>query len=140
LFPRKRTKSFKRPKTLTDVDFLCLCGDKKTYRSKSCFSCLQRERITDYETKTLKELKIDTPQSAFVKVRQHAKRKFKAFGMPYCCKVCGYDTYLELAHIKGIASFPDDTLLGEVNCMSNLAYLCPNHHKELDNGIINLAG
>jgi predicted restriction endonuclease len=28
--------------------------------------------------------------------------------------------------------------LSEVNDLSNLVYLCPNHHWELDNGIIKL--
>jgi hypothetical protein len=139
LFPRKHLKPFKRPKKLTN-EIICSCGEKKTYRSKTCFDCRQKERIAAYEKNSLKELKIATPQCAFVKVRQHAKRKFKAFNVPQRCKICGYEVYLELAHIKAIASFSEEALLSEVNHFDNLAYLCPNHHKELDNGIINIAG
>ena len=49
------------------------------------------------------------------------------------CAHCGYDKHVELAHIKDIASFPDDALLSEVNSEDNIIQLCPNCHWEFDN-------
>lgn len=54
------------------------------------------------------------------------------------CQVCGYDKHVELAHIKPISSFGLDTKLGEVNNPKNIVVLCPNHHWELDKGLINI--
>jgi hypothetical protein len=52
------------------------------------------------------------------------------------CQVCGYDKYVEICHKKGISEFNEDTLVSIVNDPNNLLVLCPNHHKELDRGIM----
>lgn len=52
------------------------------------------------------------------------------------CAVCGYDKYIEVCHIKAVKDFNDDTKISEINCIDNLIGLCPNHHKEYDNGLI----
>lgn len=49
------------------------------------------------------------------------------------CNVCGYDKHVEVAHIRSISSFDDNILVKHVNDVSNMVYLCPNHHWELDN-------
>lgn len=49
------------------------------------------------------------------------------------CAHCGYDKHVELAHIKGISSYPDSALMGEVNSESNVIQLCRNCHWEFDN-------
>lgn len=54
------------------------------------------------------------------------------------CANCGYDKHVELCHKKDIASFPDDTTLGEVNHPDNIVQLCRNCHWEFDNGILKL--
>lgn len=51
------------------------------------------------------------------------------------CKGCGYDKHVECCHLKAVASFPQDALVAEVNDPSNLAWLCPNCHWELDHGL-----
>ena len=56
--------------------------------------------------------------------------------LPTCCRVCGYDTYVELCHIKAIGSFDKSTMLSTINAVENLNFLCPNHHKELDLGLL----
>ena len=56
------------------------------------------------------------------------------------CKVCGFDLFVDTAHVKGITKFTENVLLAEVNAIENLEYLCPNHHKMFDRGYINLAG
>jgi len=41
--------------------------------------------------------------------------------------------------LKAIADFTSTQLVSEVNALTNLAYLCPNHHKELDRGMLPLS-
>lgn len=49
------------------------------------------------------------------------------------CSKCGYDKHFQICHIKSISSFPDDTMLSEINNISNVVALCPNCHWEFDN-------
>lgn len=50
------------------------------------------------------------------------------------CAKCSYNKHVELAHIKAISTYSDDTVLSEVNNKLNLIQLCPNCHWEFDNG------
>ncbi len=50
------------------------------------------------------------------------------------CAKCKYTKHVELAHIKGVSTYSDNTLLSEVNSPQNLIQLCPNCHWEFDNG------
>lgn len=50
------------------------------------------------------------------------------------CAKCEYARHVELAHIKGISTYPDTTLLSVVNSKTNLIQLCPTCHWEFDNG------
>lgn len=52
------------------------------------------------------------------------------------CQVCGYSLHVELAHIKPISSFSDETLLSVVNNPSNILVLCRNHHREQEHGFL----
>ncbi len=54
------------------------------------------------------------------------------------CASCGYDKHVELCHKKSISSFPEDTLLGEVNHPSNILQLCRNCHWEYDNHLLEI--
>ncbi len=56
------------------------------------------------------------------------------------CRICGYSIFVEVCHIKSVSSFPGDSLVSEINHPSNLIYLCPNHHKELDRRLLQLEG
>jgi len=67
-------------------------------------------------------------------VRYDAKRRMDNSDIERSCKSCGYDKYVHICHIRGIHSFPRNTLISEVNSPENLAYLCPNCHWELDHG------
>lgn len=53
-------------------------------------------------------------------------------GRTQACQVCGYDFYVEHAHIRAVSEFSDTTLVRDVNDLSNVLLLCPNHHKEFD--------
>lgn len=54
------------------------------------------------------------------------------------CQWCGYDTFIDVSHIKAVKDFPEDALLSEINHPSNLLCLCLNHHHEYDAGLISL--
>lgn len=49
------------------------------------------------------------------------------------CACCGYDKHVELAHIKPVSSFDENTLISVVNSEANVIQLCPNCHWEFDN-------
>jgi predicted restriction endonuclease len=71
-------------------------------------------------------------------IRKHAHYIFNKHYKDQKCKVCGYNTHVEVCHIKSVSSFSDDTLIIEINSIDNLVGLCPNHHWEFDNGKIKL--
>jgi predicted HNH restriction endonuclease len=43
---------------------------------------------------------------------------------------------VECCHIKGIGTFSKETLIGEINNIKNLVFLCPNCHWEFDKGLL----
>ena len=69
----------------------------------------------------------------------HARNIFKAAGRPKVCVVCGYSRHAEVAHIRGVMTFPGKATLLEINALDNLVALCPNHHHELDHGLMDAA-
>ena len=54
------------------------------------------------------------------------------------CEICGYNLHVETAHKIPVAKFPKGALIKEINHISNLVGLCPNHHWEYDNNLVNL--
>jgi len=68
----------------------------------------------------------------------HSRREWNRVNPSPECYVCGYKTHVQVSHRKSVSSFPIDTPLSIINHISNLVGLCPNHHWELDNGIISL--
>ncbi len=53
--------------------------------------------------------------------------------MEYKCQKCGYDKHIEVAHVRPVSDFSGDSLLVDINDISNLVGLCPNCHWEFDN-------
>ena len=78
-------------------------------------------------------------QSARSDIRRHAQKTFESSSKEKHCKICGYDKHYEVAHIKAVSEFSDNTLISEINDLDNLVALCPNHHWEYDNGLLNLS-
>lgn len=73
-------------------------------------------------------------QSARTAIRKLADSIFKRSNKPRECAICGYNKHIEIAHIKGVSEFSDDSLVSEINDINNLVALCPNHHWEFDSG------
>lgn len=79
-------------------------------------------------------------QSARSSIRDHAGKVYGIIRGITPCKVCGYTNHVEVCHIRAVSDFPDDALISEINNISNLIGLCPNHHWEFDHGFLNIAG
>lgn len=116
-----------------------VCDKLLNYSNKSGLhrKCREDKSIIDYGNNLLKDVSYEKGQYRFVKVRQHAQRFMDLHKIERKCIVCDYSTYVELCHIKEISSFDADVSIKIVNAMMNLCYLCPNHHKELDNKLMN---
>jgi hypothetical protein len=77
-------------------------------------------------------------QSARNSIQKNARRiYFENVNNPKCI-VCGYNKHVEVAHIKPVSDFNNNTTIREINSLSNLIGLCPNHHWEYDNGVITI--
>ncbi len=73
-----------------------------------------------------------------VRVNRQASRSYRKSSSPKFCKICGYNKFFQVAHIKAVSAFDEKATLGEINSLDNLVALCPNHHWEYDNGLITL--
>lgn len=121
----------------------CYCGKNILSTSKQCSDCriagMKEKADEDYLSKTFgqfKEMCNNVSHEYYVRIRTGARRLAARRGLVKVCRSCGYDTYVELCHIKNISSFPDEATMEEINDPKNLVYLCPNHHKELDLGLL----
>lgn len=116
------------------------------YKSKQCKSCYEQNRKKIFLEKgnsisvndVLSKTKNYKSLHRYQPIRNDAGKLIKLAGVSQECKVCGYSKHVEVCHVKGISEFDKDSLLSEVNHLTNLVYLCPNHHWELDNGILKL--
>lgn len=109
-----------------------------TSRCKPCHKIWQDNRsIERYDKETLKSMRGSgnaNKGSRYPIIRQLSRKKYLASGLPLVCKICNYDFHVDIAHIKEIKSFDEDTILGIINHIDNLVALCKNHHWELDHG------
>ena len=69
-------------------------------------------------------------------IQSRARTKYLGSVKSKVCVVCSYAKHIEVAHIKGAMTFPGDTLISTINSLDNLIALCPNHHHELDHGLM----
>lgn len=103
-----------------------------------CQECYQLKKV-DYNSLTLKQLEQDKgSRNRYATVVRSHSRSVLAKVKERKCQICGYSTYVECCHIKPVSSFDLSTTLSIVNSPDNLIWLCPNHHKELDLGLLNL--
>ena len=77
-------------------------------------------------------------QSGHRQIRGRARYKLIHSDIPQICHICSYDKHVEACHIKPVSKFPNETLVSEINALTNLAYLCPNCHWELDHNMLTL--
>jgi transposase len=117
-----------------------ICAGHTRTKSKICGPCQHRSSVTAYGlSKKISDFKSTYARHRYNKIRNHAHNVAAIANLSKLCRVCGYSLHVQLGHIKAIASFPKDTLLATVNDLSNLGYFCPNHHWELDHGLLSLS-
>jgi hypothetical protein len=96
-------------------------------RRKYCVECNAANK-----TALMSVLKKD---STHAKIRSHARTIAKR----HCgnaCLHCGYDTFIEVCHVKPVRDFLPISTLGEINDPENLIILCRTHHWEFDHGLL----
>lgn len=72
-------------------------------------------------------------------INEHARKVYFSKYPNASCELCGYDKApVDVAHVKAVASFPNGTLLIEMNQRKNLIGLCKNDHHLFDTGKIPL--
>ena len=133
---RCASSHYQRSKNHFALSRICACGNKKDKYAIFCRPCRDANSFHKSGLQTVGESKQKKGPYVHVATRNHAQSVMKFYKIPRKCVVCSYDTYVEVAHVKPIASFPLDTLLKVVNDLQNLAHLCPNHHKEFDKNLM----
>lgn len=98
-------------------------------------------RLPEVLSRTKGELLSDRKnyQSYRSTVRKWAEKIYKENNSECKCVICGYDKHIEIAHIKAVSDFDDDATIAEINNINNLIGLCPNHHWEFDNGLLDIS-
>lgn len=113
------------------------CGkdlQRKSYEDDriTCEDCY--ENRVDWSKVTYAEVKGARKYQKNSRIRALARRAYIKSGRPQKCEKCDYDKHFEVCHIKAIKDHSDDTLVSEINDLSNLLALCPNCHWEMDYG------
>lgn len=123
---------------------ICSCGSKKYYTAQCCNKCkIQNSLQRVLDTPIYKYFSKGNARIKFVQIRSWARIILKRSKRKKTCEFCNsseFDEIVQVCHVVEISSFPDNALMGEVNSLSNLKYLCPNHHKLLDKKIIDVNG
>jgi HNH endonuclease len=126
----------------TKTEKVCVICFGPSDRGKRCAPC--RDKASeDYLNTTKAMLRGDGNMnfnSRLPHIRSHAKSAYLKSDRPLVCNVCGYDIHVEIAHIKAIKDFSEESTIREINDASNLVALCRNHHWEFDNGHLTLQG
>lgn len=121
-------------------DYTCSCGKKKKSKlSKMCTACYKDLKFNRIFNTPMKKFFINgNARVKYSRVRDLSRQVLEYFGIQKECFICKFDLYVEVCHIKPISSFNDNTLIGIVNGLDNLVYLCTNHHKMMDNGFFEI--
>ena len=77
-------------------------------------------------------------QSARSSIRKLAQQIYLENTETPRCEICGYSNHVEVAHKKAVSEIDGDSTIREINSIDNLIVLCPNHHWEYDNGILEI--
>lgn len=107
---------------------------RKTPRCKECnkelsvrYRHLCDDCLTAYFTRSSARTKGEVGRGA---ITSHARHSIN--GRPKVCARCGWNHFVQVAHIQPISSFPLTATLAEINAPGNLQYLCPNCHWDYD--------
>jgi hypothetical protein len=142
LHPKRKSSEIARVAVAT---YCCACGNQinsRDLRRKYCDSCkYQARRVFNALGKRTKGSLFSSSanwQSARSSLRGHACRVFARSKRAKECAICRYSMHVNIAHLRSVSIFPETALISEINHMSNLVALCPNHHWEFDHGFLTL--
>ena len=114
------------------------------YKRKYCKNCKEKgkcktRKVDLTEEKTLEEIwkRYKNYTSGRSSISRHARKVFYENKKENKCVICGYSKYIEVCHIKDVSKFSLNIKIKEINDISNLIALCPNHHWEFDNNMLN---
>jgi len=129
-------RHYKRPQS-TRREYLCkICKKRIDHRGTLCNE--HNPAIVDWGSICIKDLIKVRKYQAHSRIRDLARRIYrKSDKRQECCK-CGYSLRVDICHIKAISSFNLKTKISVINSIDNLIALCPNHHWEFDNNILEL--
>ncbi len=127
-----------RIKVLCDVCGAPVKEDRRKYCSKCSGNLIKTSRGHMRISEATKADVLTNDTQRYARIRLNARRIAKRHGILNECSICGYSLYVECAHKKSIASYPDDALISVINSRKNLAGLCRNHHWEFDHNLISL--
>lgn len=77
-------------------------------------------------------------QSARSAIQKDARKIYFDNNQSPKCAICGYTNHVEVAHIRAVSEFSNETPISTINSITNLIGLCPNHHWEYDNGMLKI--
>ena len=130
----------KYPKRKSSRSMICPgCTGRKDYVARECHSCRISRIFNENMKKPICKFFINGASKVkYASVRQLGHKHLRLNNIPKVCHICEFDAVVEACHIKPISSFPETALLSEVNALTNLKYLCPNHHAMLDKKLLEL--
>ena len=111
-----------------------LIGEGQFCQRKYCDNCSSIK--VDWSVITLDEVQNKATYQVSSRIRELARQITNGLNRFKRCAVCGYTKHVEICHIKPIKDFSGDTPITEINNLSNLVGLCPNHHWEFDNHLL----
>lgn len=109
-------------------------GEGNQCRRKYCDDCNPNK--VNWSQTTLQEVEEKRKYQSHSRIRELARKKVMTIPRFQKCAECGYTKHIEICHIKAIKDFDKNFSIEEINDVSNLVGLCPNHHWEFDNGLL----
>jgi len=116
---------------------VCLtCGKEITDRKQYCDE--HNKQLVDWSKVTYDNIHCKREYQKNSRVRTLSRRLYVLSNLPQRCIICGYDKHFHVCHKIGISEHDKETPISVINRLDNLIALCPNHHWELDNGLLSL--
>ena len=115
------------------------CGKIITSQRSYCKPCFKTIKcVNQDELRTYGQLVGKRNYQKHSQIRELARNVYSKSDKPKCCINCGYDKHYEICHVKALKDFTDESLISEINSLTNLIALCPNCHWEFDSGLLKL--
>lgn len=111
---------------------ICSCGGRKAKVAQSCHTCKVNLSWDVAQNKTIEQTTLNSASRAkYNDIRSLARKTMERNQVEKLCVMCGFP-HPEVCHIVPIEKWAKTAKIAEVNSISNLVYLCPNHHLLLD--------